>query len=252
MTSLFAPDDDADQALADLSVDGEQQHLQANEIGRGESIVQHGVATLGPLTIDCDGEIDGQIWGAGHALASYLLFGGGGAELFKDSWPCVVEVGAGTGIAGLAAAASGASSVVLTDLPKCVARLEAAIERNAGAFAETGCVVEAAPLAWGDADQARAALGPDCEADVVIAADVTYSANSLAELVATLEALAAPNGAPVYVAAEKRWPELEALWATALAASRMSVVGTRDLPRSAKLPRTVVLQELRFDASAVS
>ena len=61
----------------------------------------HGSGFIGGLEIKCDGTIAGQIWGAGAALAQKLLQDG------LPDRPDVVEVGAGTGVAGLAAAVAG-------------------------------------------------------------------------------------------------------------------------------------------------
>ena len=60
------------------------------EVGLGQPLVKHGVAKLGELSIDCDGEINGQLWGAGASLASYLLCGEGKALVGSfDNWPDV-------------------------------------------------------------------------------------------------------------------------------------------------------------------
>ena len=60
----------------------------------GSSVVSTGSLSLGPLSLACDGQVAGQLWGAGAALASYLLFSAEGKALLADR-PDVVEVGAG-------------------------------------------------------------------------------------------------------------------------------------------------------------
>ena len=44
---------------------------QASTVESGQPVVCHGDAALGPLSIECDGTIAGQIWGAGAALGRH-------------------------------------------------------------------------------------------------------------------------------------------------------------------------------------
>ena len=62
----------------------------------GMPIVSEGTASLGPLSFTCDGTIAGQVWGAGAALGRHLL------QFGLPNRPDVVEIGSGTGVAGLA------------------------------------------------------------------------------------------------------------------------------------------------------
>ncbi len=57
----------------------------------------------------------------------------------------MLELGSGTGLAGLAASALGAARVVLSDLPYVMPQLAAAIAANTGTAKG---VVEALPLDW--------------------------------------------------------------------------------------------------------
>ena len=106
---------------------------------------------------DADVDLDttaGTVWGAGLALAHCFMEGSMPGIAGKTA----VELGAGTGIAGLAAAAAGATSVILTDMPGNVERLESMIRTNAGVLAAGGATATAAALAWGDAEAAEALL----------------------------------------------------------------------------------------------
>ena len=100
----------------------------------------------------------GAIWPGGELLASFLT-----PALVRGRR--VLELGCGTGIAGLAAADLGAAEVVLTD-----AEIDGAVANAARHSAE----IAVRTLAWGDA-AALAALRPPF--DLVLAADVVYPAS---------------------------------------------------------------------------
>lgn len=62
----------------------------------------------------------------------------------------ILELGAGTGLLGLAAARMWQTSVILTDLPAIVPNLAHNVELNRSTVASLGGDVEAADLTWGD------------------------------------------------------------------------------------------------------
>lgn len=206
----------------------------------GLPIRTHGSGFLGDIEIACDGTIAGQIWGAGAALAEKLLSDG------LPERPEVIEVGSGTGIAGLAAARAGASLVVLTDLPEAVPRLKDAIARNAAAV--QGADMRAEPLEWGDPVAADAVSG-DSGFDLVLAADVLYSgeASVHAALRATLAALATPRDALILHCYEARWPEIISLWRSHLGQELKLVKRTELEAPSSIGTRSLVLEELRVN-----
>ncbi|CAE8639562.1 unnamed protein product, partial [Polarella glacialis] len=107
-----------------------------------------------------------QVWHSGHLLANALAGRSGSQPLLEVLRGArVLELGAGLGIAGLAAAAfAGAAAVVLTDLPEMQPLLRRNIELND----LTGCC-RAETLAWGSTlPESWGAF------DVVLAADVVY------------------------------------------------------------------------------
>jgi predicted nicotinamide N-methyase len=117
--------------------------------------------------------LGGRVWGAAPLLCSAL------AALPHDAlsrFASVLEIGAGTGLCGLAASALGAADVALTD---CEATLLAALQENAALNASSGSVRVHlldwnAPLAEGRAsDTAPATVLPPAERfDLVIGSDV--------------------------------------------------------------------------------
>ena len=92
----------------------------------------------------------------------------------------VLELGAGTGVAGISAALLGARSVTLTDLDYCLPSLE--VNANASGVAD---IVSVQLLDW---------LKPDVsslkEIDVILAADVIWLKKLVQPLVELLERLA--------------------------------------------------------------
>jgi predicted nicotinamide N-methyase len=126
-------------------------------------------------------------WDGGIVLAKYLERA---PALVRGRR--VLELGAGTGAVGLAAAALGATSVLLTDLPYVQANLDA----NVAALGLASASV--AVLDW------TAPLPPDLPpVDVVVAADVVWLDELLPPFLATLDALLARAEAPVALLAHQ-------------------------------------------------
>ena len=141
------------------------------------------------------------VWDAGIVLASYVRARAGGADLLpgaeRGTLRCL-DLGSGTGIVGLAAAASDVfDHIVLTDLPSVVPLLKANAEANAD-VAEYP--IECLPLRWEDESQlaAVAARGPY---DLIVAGDVLYRPPVVAPLLNALRRLATPGVTDVLVAA---------------------------------------------------
>ncbi|KAG8233114.1 hypothetical protein J437_LFUL012540 [Ladona fulva] len=122
------------------------------------------------------------VWDASVVLAKYLEMESIRRE--NRTWldkKVVVELGAGVGCAGLAAACYGAR-VVLTDLPKVVPHLWANVDVNRMIWDANSGRVEVKELTWGK-DRATALPA----SDVVLMADCVYYDQSLQPLVSTLE-----------------------------------------------------------------
>lgn len=121
------------------------------------------------------------VWPGAYLLASYCSQ----PEVARTlAGARVIELGAGSGVPGLAAWVAGARTVALTDLPENLDRLRAVVAAN-GASAG----VEVQPVDW-CAPPARAEAW-----DVLLAADCVFWPALFAPLLQTLRALAHPDGA---------------------------------------------------------
>ncbi len=136
------------------------------------------------------------VWDGSIVLAKYLE-----ARFPSLAGKRVLEVGAGPGVAGLAAVALGAAQVTLTDLPYCLDNLRAAVALNAH-HVKAG----AAPPVVGALDwlaPQRSAL-PGLQAmDLVLGADVVWVEELIAPLVSTLAWLSAGPAAPTILLAHQ-------------------------------------------------
>ncbi|KAG8465724.1 hypothetical protein KFE25_005294 [Diacronema lutheri] len=117
----------------------------------------------------------------------------------------VVELGAGTGLAGLACAAAGAEAVIMTDLPARLPLLARNAARNGWVRTIGGCAqLGVEPLDWADAEGALAesAALRGADATLLIGADLVHDADQCAPLARCVAALL------------RAWPRCErVLWA---------------------------------------
>ncbi|KAL7752365.1 Protein-lysine N-methyltransferase efm6 [Sorochytrium milnesiophthora] len=138
-----------------------------------------------------------KVWCGGRALASYaeqalLRDKFSGDDAFQwSAVRSVVELGAGTGIAGMALArclgnSGSAVKVALTDEQRVLAHLQQNVDANFDAPEE----VLVRELSWGNQqhiDAIKAELGP---IDVIVAADLLYAARLHSALIDTIRQLA--------------------------------------------------------------
>lgn len=73
----------------------------------------------------------------------------------------VLELGAGTGLSGLAAAAIWGTSALLTDLPTIIPGIQANVDLNAGMLREHGAVAASGTLDWRVPDEIELYAGGD-------------------------------------------------------------------------------------------
>uniref|UniRef100_A0A7N1A7M0 Uncharacterized protein n=1 Tax=Kalanchoe fedtschenkoi TaxID=63787 RepID=A0A7N1A7M0_KALFE len=119
----------------------------------------------------------------------------------RNGPPRILELGSGTGLAGIVAAATLGAYVTVTDLPHVIPNLQFNVEANAG-LVKSGSVL-AAPLRWGEAEDMEK-LGR--EYDVVLASDVVYHDHLYEPLLESLSYLLGGDGRSAFVMAHlRRW-----------------------------------------------
>ncbi|CAJ1942565.1 unnamed protein product [Sphenostylis stenocarpa] len=129
----------------------------------------------------------------------------------------ILELGSGTGIVGIVAAATLGGHVTLTDLPHVVPNLQFNADANAGVMGPSGGKLTVAPLRWGHDDDVEA-IGR--EFDLILASDVVYHDHLYEPLLKTLRLMMLSKGAEregnekmVFVMAhKKRWKKESAFF----------------------------------------
>ena len=107
-------------------------------------------------------------WGSAFLLAQRLQ-SIAAMHLSHLSSPSVLELGSGTGLAGLVAAALWSTNVTLTDLPEILSNLSKNAETNCVAVEERGGSTTVQELNWINTDAMEAKY------DIVMAVDALYS-----------------------------------------------------------------------------
>lgn len=103
----------------------------------------------------------------------------------------VLELGSGTGLVGIVAAATLGAKVTVTDLPHVIPNLQFNANANANVSTANGGIVHVAPLRWGEADDVEK-VGR--EFDLILASDVVYHDHLYEPLVKTLQNLLLGDG----------------------------------------------------------
>ncbi|KAJ4315545.1 Protein-lysine N-methyltransferase rrg1 [Fusarium piperis] len=121
-------------------------------------------------------------WGSSYALSQHLprlaetslfrMFD----ETLGQSLPDVLELGSGTGLLGLAAAALWKVPVALSDLPNIVPNLKDNVEKNSRLVESRGGSLTVGPLTWGGSEDEidQTLFGEPYQFKIVLAADPMY------------------------------------------------------------------------------
>ncbi|KAI1444049.1 putative methyltransferase-domain-containing protein [Annulohypoxylon stygium] len=119
-------------------------------------------------------------WGSSYLLAQYL------GEIAKKSLSHllrlgqpnlslnVLELGSGTGLLGMAAAAIWQTNVVLTDLPSIIPNLVFNIEKNRSTIETLGGGIDSGALTWGSDEDNAERFSKKNQFEIVLVADPLY------------------------------------------------------------------------------
>lgn len=123
----------------------------------------------------------------------------------------VLELGSGTGVVGIAAAALFGASVTVTDLPHVLPSMEFNVEANADVLKLHGGEVNVAALSWGNEEEMEA-MGRDY--DLVIGSDLVYHDHLFEPLLETLHFFldGGDKGLVFLMAHLKRWKKESAFF----------------------------------------
>lgn len=134
-----------------------------------------------------------QLWPAATILVTLLDNARSGStpfsDLFKrqgegDSLPVrILELGSGTGVVGIAAAAILGANVTVTDLPHVLPNIQFNVDANSQVLEQQGGAVDVAALSWGES-QHMEAVGRDY--DLILGSDVVYHDHLYDPLIKTL------------------------------------------------------------------
>ncbi|XP_010943796.1 uncharacterized protein [Elaeis guineensis] len=195
--------DDEDEAGEEAALDDaaaqwtpNQQHYLLRSIG--DTIVIRQLPYRG---------LSFQLWPAASSLVSLLDHNPSALLLPTSPSPIplrILELGSGTGLVGIAAAAILGAHVTLTDLPHVLPNLRFNADSNAHALVPRGGSLDVRPLSWGDSLD-------DSVFDVVVASDVVYYEHLFDPLLQTLEVLV--RGEVAFVMGHlRRWKKRDSVF----------------------------------------
>ncbi|XP_022133230.1 protein N-lysine methyltransferase METTL21A-like [Momordica charantia] len=147
----------------------------------------------------------------------------------------VLEIGSGTGLVGIAAAATLGAIVTVTDLSHVIPNLQFNVEANAEVLAANGGRVQVAPLHWGEAIDTEL-IGREFE--LVLASDVVYHDHLYDPLLQTLRSFLLGGGNPkmVFLMAHlRRWKKDSAFFKKARKLFEVEVLHTDPPPPGARI-----------------
>lgn len=157
----------------------------------------------------------------------------------------ILELGSGTGVVGIAAAAILGADVTVTDLPHVLPNLNFNVEVNSTVLAPRAGQVHVAALSWGEKEDMEA-VGR--EYDLIIGSDVVYHDNLYDPLLQTLRFLLLGDGEKVFLMAHlRRWKKESGFFKKAKKYFQVELVH-EDGPSCASRTGVVVYRFARKDA----
>uniref|UniRef100_A0A9I9CSX3 Protein N-lysine methyltransferase METTL21A n=2 Tax=Cucumis melo TaxID=3656 RepID=A0A9I9CSX3_CUCME len=147
----------------------------------------------------------------------------------------VLEIGSGTGILGIAAAATLRAKVTITDLSHVISNLQFNVEANAGILAANGGCVQVTPLHWGETIDAKLI---ELDFDLILASDVVYHDHLYDPLIQTLKDFLLGGGNPnmVFLMAHlRRWKKDSAFFRKARKFFEVEVLHTDPPPPGSRI-----------------
>ncbi|KAK1269605.1 hypothetical protein QJS04_geneDACA008282 [Acorus gramineus] len=139
---------------------------------------------------------------AEHSLSSPSRY----SDLLRFPGRRAVELGSGTGAAGMGLSLLGLSDIVLTDIDPVLPALKRNLKRNRRSLPPK--LPRLSRLYWNNPDQIRSLKPPF---DFVVATDVVYIEETVRPLVSAMEALVADDGL-VLLGYQVRSPEADRLF----------------------------------------
>nr|XP_043618229.1 protein N-lysine methyltransferase METTL21A-like [Erigeron canadensis] len=160
----------------------------------------------------------------------------------------ILEVGSGTGIVGISAAAILGADVTVTDLHNVLPNLKFNADANAGVIGPRGGGVHVAALSWGEIDEMEV-IGR--EYDMIIGSDVVYHDHLYEPLIQTLKFLLLSendNGEKVFLMGHlRRWKKESGFFKKARKWFRVDLIH-EDGPSSVSRTGVVVYRFARKDS----
>uniref|UniRef100_A0A0V0HJD8 Uncharacterized protein n=1 Tax=Solanum chacoense TaxID=4108 RepID=A0A0V0HJD8_SOLCH len=192
-----------------------------------------------------------QLWPAATILITLLDNTRSGestpfSELFKrqergDSLPLrILELGSGTGVVGLAAAAILGAKVTVTDLPHVLPNIQFNVDANSKVLAQQCGGVDVVALSWGD-NQHMEAVGRDY--DLILGSDVVYHDHLYDPLIETLRFFLLGGGKKIaFVMAHlKRWKKESVFFKRAKKLFDVQIIHTEPPPDGSRIGVVVYL-----------
>lgn len=194
----------------EVDIDDDDQNLKNHHQHR-RHYLQSIEATLTSTQIRSQG-LSFQLWPAASTLLS-LLDRAPSSLLLPPSTATplnILELGSGTGLVGIAAAAVLGAHVTLTDLPHVLPNLQFNADANADAVAARRGSISVRQLIWGDEGDSSSSASV-ASFDVVMASDVVYYEHLIDPLLQTLSWFV--KGEVVFIMAHlRRWKKRDSLF----------------------------------------